>query len=171
MTKRGADSRTGFWDFLRAFGAGWLTRMSGPLTVPLAIGALLFPRTLQGAVCCAGRNIGRSCFLWGMAQRARARRTFRKGQDRCSRKKGWKRSSNNIASLNDEQKAAVKRVLAAGRVTPSQSVKLSAGCRALPRCRRRFAFDRGKNNSRKKRFYWLLRDYAGTERCPYDLSV
>jgi hypothetical protein len=33
----------GFMAFLRAFGANWLTRMSGPLTVPFAIAALFSP--------------------------------------------------------------------------------------------------------------------------------
>ena len=34
---------TGFMAFLRAFGGNWLTRMSGPLTVPFAIAALFAP--------------------------------------------------------------------------------------------------------------------------------
>lgn len=34
---------TGFMAFLRAFGGSWLTSMSGPLTVPLAVAALFVP--------------------------------------------------------------------------------------------------------------------------------
>jgi hypothetical protein len=32
-----------FWGFIRAFGEGWTTMMSGPLTVPFAIAALYLP--------------------------------------------------------------------------------------------------------------------------------
>lgn len=37
-------SNTSFWAFLRAFGSDWLTRMSGPASVPLAAVAIFEPK-------------------------------------------------------------------------------------------------------------------------------
>src|SRR5882762_1191088 len=65
----------GFKAFLRAFGENWLTRMSGPLTVPLAIGALFAPgfyKLLFGtlAIVC---GVSSSYEVW-RNERKRARR-------------------------------------------------------------------------------------------------
>jgi hypothetical protein len=43
FARREVPVDTGFMAFLRAFGENWLTRMSGPLTVPFAIAALFAP--------------------------------------------------------------------------------------------------------------------------------
>ena len=67
---------TGFMAFLRAFGANWLTRMSGPLTVPFAIATLFVPRfykLLLGtlAIIC---GVYSSYEVW-RSERKRARRS------------------------------------------------------------------------------------------------
>jgi len=70
----------GFIAFLRAFGESWLTKMSGPLTVPFTIAALIATKLLQGAIrrpCCGLRSV---LFVPRVAQRPRSSETQRWSQ-------------------------------------------------------------------------------------------
>jgi hypothetical protein len=59
-----------FGAFLRAFGDSWLTKMSGPLTVPFTIGALLLPGLLKSifAILAITSGVFSSYHVWRNAR-------------------------------------------------------------------------------------------------------
>ncbi len=120
MRGRAADSGTGFWDFLRAFGASWLTLMSGPLTVPLAILAVFVPGLykLLFALLAVACGFFSSYRVW-RNERERAVRSEKKAEPPFAKEK-LQEVEGQYRALSDEQKAGVKKLLLAGRMTPQQ---------------------------------------------------
>jgi hypothetical protein len=120
MPDQSRNSGTSLWDFLRAFGANWLTLMSGPLTVPFAIAALLVPGLyrLLFATLAVASGVGSSYVVW-RNERERAVLSERRGLPQCSPDK-LQEVEDQYRTLTVEQQVAVRKILLAGRMTIQQ---------------------------------------------------